>query len=166
MLGTATPRVARASALPLRGLVQADRRTDERHEGLLVDLIVLVEVDGPPGVALEARVEQPRGILQRGALEECELDHALVRLTGADRTLVRPHRDAGIGGLPPLPLLDNLGVGLLDQGADPRERGAPPVAQLVDPRVYLLSGGLVVLRGALRHAIDATAVRSAATAGR
>src|SRR4051794_21542408 len=82
----------------LRGLVQAHGPADEVHERLLIDLVVLVEVDRPAGVALEARVEQPRRIIQRRPLEERELHHALVRLARADDAFVRPHRDAGVRG--------------------------------------------------------------------
>src|SRR4051794_38000580 len=141
------------------GLVQADGGSDEGHERLLIDLVVLVDVDGASGVALEARVEQSGGILQRGALEERELHGALVRLAGADSTLVRPHRNPWIGRLSPLPLLDHLGVGTLDQGADPGEGLAPPVAQLFDLCVDQLRWRLDVLRGALLHVLDAPFLR-------
>src|SRR4051812_1466644 len=43
---------------------------------------------------------------------------------------MRPHRNPF-----PLPLLNHFGVGLLDQGADSSQRLAPPVAQLLDPRI-------------------------------
>src|SRR5689334_9902266 len=66
------------------GCVQVSRFADERLERLLVDLVTLVEVDRPPDVALEARVEQARGVFERGALGERQLHDALVRLAGAD----------------------------------------------------------------------------------
>ena len=43
----------------------------------------------------------------------------------------------------PLPLLDDVGIGFLDQGAEPAEHLAPPVAQLLDPRVDQLEGLLL-----------------------
>ena len=43
---------------------------------------------------------------------------------------MRPHRNPA-----PLPLLDHVGVGLLDESADPSEHLAPPIAQLLDARV-------------------------------
>src|SRR5205085_5292884 len=46
------------------GLVQADRSSNQGHESLLIDFIVLVDVDCAPGVAFEARVEQSRRVLQ------------------------------------------------------------------------------------------------------
>src|SRR4051794_747077 len=144
-LRRATPSPDGAGGL---GRVQADGGLDEGHERLLVDLIALVEVDRAPSVAFEARVEQPGWVVQRGALEERELHHALVGLPGADDAVVGPDRDPRIRGLPPLPLLDHVGVGLLDQRAHPRERVASPVAQLLDTCVDLLRGILV------RHVID------------
>src|SRR5262245_19691857 len=118
---------------------------------LLVELVVLVNVDRTPGVALEARVEQSRRILQRGSFEERELHDALVRLAGADPAVVRPDRNTRVGGLAPLPLLDDVGIGLLDQAAKPGERLASPVAQLLDLRVDQVSRSLGLLRGILRH---------------
>ena len=49
-------------------------------------------------------------------------------------------------GTPPFPLLDDLGIGLLDQGADPGEHLAAPVAELLDPRVDQLGGRGVLVR--------------------
>src|SRR5216684_7504971 len=74
-------------------------------------------------------------LLQRGALGEGHLHDALVRLAGADDAGVLPHRNPS-----PLPLLDHFGVGLLDESSDPSERLAPPIAQLLDSRIYQLSG--------------------------
>src|SRR5438067_860704 len=150
----AEPEVAtRQVELAGRGLVQANGSSNEGRESLLIDFIVRVEVDCAPGVAFEARVEQPRRVLQRGALEECEFHDALVRLAGADRTLVRPHRNPWMRRLSPLPLLHHFGVGLFDQGAKPGEGLAPPVAQALDPCVYQLRWRLDLLRGTLLHVV-------------
>src|SRR5258708_18931663 len=94
-----------------------------------------MEIDGTPGVAFEAGVEEACRVLQRGALGEGHLHDILVRLTGADYSGVRPHRNP-----PPLPLLDRFGVGLLDENSDPNERLAPPITQLLDSRIYHLRG--------------------------
>jgi hypothetical protein len=48
----------------LLALVQLSRGTDERFEGLLVDVVSLLEVYGAPLFALEAGVEQSGWILQ------------------------------------------------------------------------------------------------------
>src|SRR5512132_961011 len=82
--------------------VERDRLAYERLERGRIDLLALVDVDRAADVALEARVEQPLGILQRRALREGELHDLLVRLTGADDALVRPDRRPH-----PLPLLDD-----------------------------------------------------------
>src|SRR6266446_4089836 len=69
-------------------------------------------------------------VLERSALGESQLHDALVRLAGADQSIVRPNRNAS-----PLPLLDHLRVSLFDESADMGERLAPPVVQFLDPRV-------------------------------
>src|SRR6266446_4057419 len=53
-----------------------------------------------------------------------------------------------------LPLLDHLGVGLLDQCAELGEHLAPPVAQLLDPLVYHPRWRLSFLRPALLHDVS------------
>src|SRR6267142_4898601 len=94
-----------------------------------------MEIDGTPGVAFEAGVEEACRVLQRGALGEGHLHDMLVRLTGADHSGVRPYRNPS-----PLPLLDHLRVGLLDENSDPSERLAPPITQLLDARTDPLRG--------------------------
>src|SRR5437899_11337721 len=94
-----------------------------------------MEIDGAPGVAFEAGVEEAGRVLQRGALREGHLYDILVSLTGADDSCVRPHRNPS-----PLPLLDHFGVGLLDETSDPSERFAPPITQLVNSRIYQMRG--------------------------
>src|SRR5436190_9132078 len=92
-----------------------------------------MKIDGTPDVALEAGVEEARRVLQRGALGEGHLHVILVRLTGADHPGVVPDRDPS-----PFPLLDHLGVDLLDESSDPSERLASPIAQILNPLVYQL----------------------------
>src|SRR3979411_832838 len=94
-----------------------------------------MEIDGTPGVAFEAGVEEARGVLQRGALGEGHLHDILVRLTGADDSGVRPYRNPS-----PLPLLDHFGGGLLDEPSDPSRRLPPPITQLLDSRIDQLRG--------------------------
>src|SRR5262245_9315303 len=62
---------------------------------------------------------------------------------------MRPHRNTS-----PLPLLDHVGIGLLDESSHPGERLAPPITQLLDPRIDQLRGRASVfslLRAALLH---------------
>src|SRR5271169_4165790 len=120
---------------------------NERPQRLFIDLVALMEIDGTPGVAFEAGVEEARRVLQRGALGEGHLHGILVRLTGADYSGVRPHRNPS-----PFPLLDHFGVGLLDESSEESERLAPPIAQLLDPRIDQLRGrisSVSLLRAAL-----------------
>src|SRR5690348_9658292 len=68
-----------ASGGPLLALcVERHSVPDQLLQGLLVDLVGFLDVNGAPHLALEARVEQPGGIVQRSALEERQLDHVLV----------------------------------------------------------------------------------------
>src|SRR6185436_7184516 len=128
--------------------VQRRRGADQRLEGLLIDLLPLMEIDRPPGVAFEAGVEESCRVLERRALEERQLHDLLVRLAGADRAMVRPDRNAS-----PLPLLDLLRDRLLDESADVGERPAPPVVQLLDPRVDQPGRGFALGRCALFHGV-------------
>src|SRR5262249_19497777 len=86
---------------------------------------------------LPSRLElkRPEGSSSGGALGEGQLHGRLVRLAGADDAGVLPHRNPS-----PLPLLDHVGVGLLDKTSAPSERLAPPITQLLDSRVDQLSG--------------------------
>src|SRR5215218_10268095 len=94
-----------------------------------------MDIDRAPDVAFKAGVEQSRRVLERSALGESQLHDALVCLAGADDAGVLPHRNPS-----PLPFLDNVGVGLLDERSDSRERLAPPVTQLLDSRIYQRRG--------------------------
>src|SRR5262249_38041477 len=89
-----------------------------------------MEVDGTPGVPIKTGIEEPRRILQSRAFGEGHLHDALVGLARADHAIVVPHRNPS-----PLPLLDHVWIGFLDQGTEPAQHLAPPVAQLLDPCV-------------------------------
>src|SRR5690348_3093440 len=128
------------------GRVQRHGGANKSLERFLVEFLALMQVDGAPGVAIEAGVEQPHRIVQRGPLGKGHLHNVLVRLAGADYSVVRPHRDAS-----PLPLLDHLGVGLLDACADLRKHLAPPVAELLDPPVDQQRWRLFCRRTGLLH---------------
>src|SRR5262249_32991148 len=128
------------------GRVQRHGRANKRLQCLLVDLVALVEVDGTPGVALEAGVEEAGWILECGPLGKGHLHDVLVGLAGTDQSVVRPHWNPS-----PLPLLDDFGIGFLDQGTEPAEHHAAPVAELPDSRVYQLRSRFGLLRPALLH---------------
>src|SRR5215469_2255927 len=129
------------------GFVEGHRGANESLQGLFVDIVAFVEVDGAPRISLEARVEKARRIFQGRALGERHFHDVLVSLAGADQSVVRPHRNAS-----PLPLLDDFGIGLFDQATQPAEHRAPPIAEPLDPRVYQTRRRLALLRSAFRHA--------------
>src|SRR5512135_3576783 len=105
-----------------------------------------MNIDGAAHVPFETRIEETQRILERGTLGECQLHHSLIGFTGADNAVVRPHRYSS-----PLPLLDHVRIGLFDHGAYPGERGAAPVAQLLDPRVDQSRCSFVCWRCVPRH---------------
>ena len=92
----ATPRCSATSTTPIRPMepskprtsprspsvssCSAPRRRESAPSGPSGDLLALVEVDRTPRIALEAGVEEVRGILQRGALGEGQLRDHLVGL--------------------------------------------------------------------------------------
>src|SRR5262249_16535553 len=82
---------------------------------------------GSSRLPIEAGVEEAGGVLQGGAPGERHLHDVLVCLAGADDPVVRPDR-----GPHPLPLLEDVGVCLLDQSADPAKRLTAPVAEVGD----------------------------------
>src|SRR5678816_3442094 len=112
--------------------VEGDRLTNERFEGGLVNLFSFVDVERAADVAVETRVEETGRILQRRALGEGQLHDSLVRLASADDAVVRPDRGAGPGRFHPLPLLDDVGVGLLDERAHSAEGFPAPVPEFDD----------------------------------
>src|SRR4029434_1641839 len=105
------------------GLVQGHGGANESLQRLLVDLLTLVEVDGTPCVPVKTGVEEARSILQSAPFGEGHLHDVLVSLACADQSVVRPNRHPS-----PLPLLDDVGIGFLDQGTEPTEHLAPSVA--------------------------------------
>src|SRR6185312_3034814 len=115
---------------PLSGAVQRDGSLDQRPESILVHFIALTKVDGAPDLAVKARIEQARWIVQRSALGEGQFHHTLVGFAGADDPTIGPHRNA-----PPLPFLDDFGGRLMDERADMGKHPAPPAAQFLDPRI-------------------------------
>src|SRR6185312_3472909 len=67
-------------------------------------------------------------------------------LPGAYDAVMRPHRNPS-----PFPLFDDLGVGFLDQCTQPAEHLTPPVAQLLDSRIYQPGWSFIVLPPTLFH---------------
>src|SRR5262249_46596269 len=71
--------------------VQCDGGANERLQGLFINLVALMDIDGTPGVAFEAGIEQACRVFQRSALGEGQLHDGLVGLAGADDSVVFPH---------------------------------------------------------------------------
>jgi hypothetical protein len=65
--------VVERRGLPAAALAPLDRRSDQRLERRLVQLVALAQVDGVAGAALQADVEQARGVRERGTLGERRL---------------------------------------------------------------------------------------------
>lgn len=112
----------RSAALPLRRIfcrVQRRGLADERHKCPLANVIALVDVDAAPRSAIEARVEEPRRVLERGAMHERQLDLVLVDFARADDAVVRPCGHAGrVGRFRPLRLFDRVRIGFANERAD------------------------------------------------
>src|ERR1700728_330121 len=123
---------ARSGLRLLRGLlggtVEGDRLANEGLEGGFAHLFTFVDIDRAAYVSFQARVEQVVRILQRRALGKGQLDDCFVGFSGADDAVVRPHRRAS-----PLPLLDDVRNGFLDEFAHPTEGVPAPVPELSDP---------------------------------
>src|SRR2546426_8501673 len=64
-----------------RRRVQCHGGANERLERLFINLVALMEIDGTPGVAFEAGVEEAGRVRKRSALGEGHFDDILVRLT-------------------------------------------------------------------------------------
>src|SRR5580692_9718497 len=108
---------------------------DEVLQGRPIDLFAFVDVDGAPDISVEAGVEQTGRVLQRGTLGKCEFDDALVGFPGADDAVVGKDRSSRRCWLDPLPLFDDLGIGLMDDGAHFGEHLPAPVSKFLDPPV-------------------------------
>ena len=115
----------------VRGVV-GHRFAQQRLHRALVHLVSLANVDGPPLVPGQARVEELPGVAEPGSVEERDLHLVLVGVGEDVHPLVRPD-----GGPHPLPVLDHLGVDLVDEPAELGQPLAPPVVQdrdlLFDP---------------------------------
>src|SRR3984893_13999837 len=135
------------------GCIEGDRSTDERLERARVDLLPLMDVDCAPRVPAEARVEELGRVLQRSPFGERELHDVLVRLAGADDSVVRPGGSARARRLHPLHFLDDVRGCLLDEVAHPAQGLAAPVPELGDPVVNALRCRLAPVGIRLLHVL-------------
>ena len=82
-----------------------------------------MQIDCAPCVPIEAGIEDARWVYDRSALLESEFYVSLVGLACTDDSTVGPDWNSS-----PLPFFRYLGVCLLDQLTDVRQRLATPVA--------------------------------------
>src|SRR5712672_1810732 len=128
--------------------VEGDRLANERLEGGLVNFFSFVDVDRAACVSVETRIEETGRILQRRALREGKLHDILVGFASADDAVVRPNRSA-----PPLPLLDDVRVCLLDELPHSAEGSPAPVPEFGDSFRDELRCRLVLARARLFHVL-------------
>src|SRR5438093_3684678 len=128
--------------------VEGDRLANERPEGGLVNFFSFVDVDRAAYVSVETRVEETGRILQRRALGEGKLYDILVGFASADDAVVRPNRSAH-----PLPLLDDVRVGFLDELAHSAEGFPAPVPEFGDSFRDELRCRLALARTRLFHVL-------------
>ncbi|GAC1365133.1 MAG: hypothetical protein NVSMB3_13690 [Acidobacteriaceae bacterium] len=120
--------------------VEGHGSADEIPQSRLIHRVVRVDVQGAPDVPVEAGVEEMCGVPQRSTAGEGQLDYVFVGLSRADDAAVGPD-----GSSSPLPLFDDLRVGLVDDFAHFRESFSAPVPELqesVDLLVDRCGGGL------------------------
>ena len=128
--------------------VAGDRLANERLEGGLVNFFSFVDVDRAAYFSVETRVEETGRIPQRRALGEGKLHDILVGFASADDAVVRPNRRAH-----PLPLLDDVRVGFLNELAHPAESFPAPVPEFGDSFRDELRYRLALARARLFHVL-------------
>src|SRR5437016_5372244 len=133
--------------------VEGDRLPHERLEGGRVNFFSFVDVDRPPYLSVETRVEETGRILQKRALGERKLHDILVGFASADDAVVRPNRGAGFGWFDPLPLLDDVRVCFLDELAHSAEDFPAPVPEFGDSFRDELRCRLALARAQLFHVL-------------
>src|SRR5271154_1984256 len=138
---------------PSRG-VRGHRGPDQFLEGAFVELPAFANVDGPAQVPAETGVEQLVRVRQRGASEESQLHHLLVRLPRTDTAVMGPHRSPGRARLHPFPFFLDLRVGVMDELSNPGQRLAPPIPQRVDLLGDVLRSGRFVRCTFSRHGLS------------
>src|SRR6187431_1121263 len=104
--------------LAVTSTVELHSGANELLEGLLIDLVTFMEIDGTSGIAFETGIEKTRRIFQCRSLGKGQLDVCLIGFTRADHAIVIPDWHTGrIGRLLPLPFLKRVRVSLKDEFA-------------------------------------------------
>jgi len=79
-------------------------------------------------VSRDAGIEGLLRIAEGGAASQGELHDLLVRFLCADHAVIGKNRDAGRCGLRPFPLLDDVGIGLVEELTETGEGFPAPVS--------------------------------------
>src|SRR5213080_4961667 len=123
---------------------------NECLQGVRVDGVTFVEIDGTNRLAVQTRVEEPFRILQLGAFWKRQPHGVLEGLAYADDAVVGPDGDSlGAGGLLPLHFFDHPRVGVPDEGPQLAQPLTPPAGHPPDDVIYLSGRGCVAHADAL-----------------
>ena len=112
------------------GYVVLDPEPDKRREGGFIDLVALVQIYCPR-FSQEHGVEELLRVAEARTLNQGQSDPFFQDASDANNPIVlKDGRAHGVAGPFPLHLLDNIGVGIVDEFAEPRKRCAPPIGGL------------------------------------
>src|SRR5216684_3372091 len=135
---------------PVSASIETGALDNQCLQGGCVDGVTLVEIDGTYRLAVQTRVEEPFRVLQLGPFWKRQPHGILEDLAYADDALVGPDgHPLGAGGLLPLHLFDQTGVGAPDQSPQPAQPLTPPAGGLPDDGIDLLGRGCLVHADAL-----------------
>src|SRR6184192_22957 len=113
--------------------VETGALDNECLQGGRVDDVTLVEIDGTNRLAVQTRVEEALRILQLGPFWKRQPHGVLESLAYADDAVVGPDgHPLGAGGLLPLDLFDQAGVGTPDHSPQLAQPLTPPADGLPD----------------------------------
>jgi hypothetical protein len=102
------------------------------------------QVDRTPRVPFQAGIEELLRVFDGGSAGKGELHDLLVRFPCADDAVMWPDGDPGGFWLLPLPLLLDVGVGVVDEPTDMSEGLSPPIPQLFNPLGDVRWSGLAI----------------------
>src|SRR5947209_12181485 len=129
-------------AEPISASVETGALDNQCLQGGRVDGVTLVEIDGTYRLAVQTRVEEPFRILQLGPFWKRQPHGVLEGLAHADDAVVGPDRHPlRAGGLLPLHLFDQPGVGTSDQSPQLDQPLTPPAGGIADDGIDMLRRG-------------------------
>src|ERR1700704_609628 len=129
-------------AEPISASIETGALDNECLQSGRVDGVTLVEIDGTHHLAIQTRVEEPFRIPQLGPFWKRQPNRVFECLAYADDSVVGPDGyPLGAGGLLPLHLFDDSGVGAPDQSPQLAQPLTPPAGCLPDDGIDLLGRG-------------------------